>query len=209
MLNAVLYVVLLGLCLPLGMVARPRHVAGVPDRLTRGEAAAAFAIWLVVAIPSLAQLVAPAILPALSRDPQRIIAGGEPWRVITSVVVQDGGLAGTAFNLGMLAVVAPLGVRAWGAARAVLILVLVQLVFGMAATAVVAAPGAGNSAATFGLASSMAGLAAVRHRDAGVLWRVAGVGLVGIASLVIGDAHGIAMLAGLLLGAAVAVAWPR
>jgi hypothetical protein len=111
-------------------------------------------------------------------------------------------VAGTAFNLVVLAIVAPLGVRVWGVGRAVAILVIVQLVFAIAATALVPVPGAGNSAATFGLAASIPGLAVVGSREPPVLARAGGAALVAIACLVIGDGHGIAMGTGFLLGMA-------
>jgi hypothetical protein len=203
--NALLYAALLGLSLPLAFVIRPRAQRDADAVLTRTEAAGALAIWLVVAVPSLVQLAVPSLLPAMWRDPARIVGQAEAWRMLTSGVVQDGGVAGTAFNLVVLAIVAPLGVRVWGVGRAVAILVIVQLVFAIAATALVPVPGAGNSAATFGLAASIPGLAVVGSREPPVLARAGGAALVAIACLVIGDGHGIAMGTGFLLGMAMGV----
>lgn len=207
-LNAVLYAALLALCLPLGLAASRGRDRPRTTFLTRREAIGALAIWLVVAIPSLAQAMDPALLPALWRDPQRVLGQGEAWRALTSGVVQDGGTAGTLFNLAILAVVAPVGVRAWGIGRAVLILVVAQLVFGVAATVLVPQPGAGNSAATFALATSLAGRALVAVPDPGVRARAAGVAVISVACLVLGDAHGIAMLTGLALGVGLSIQRP-
>jgi hypothetical protein len=59
-----------------------------------------------VAIPSVLQPVFPPLLRVLERDPNQIEHHGQVWRVLTYVVVQDGGAVGTASNLVLLAVVA-------------------------------------------------------------------------------------------------------
>jgi hypothetical protein len=63
-------------------------------------------LWLVVAIPSMPQFVFPPLLRALEREPNQIEHHGQVWRVLTYVVVQDGGVVGTVSNLVLLAVVA-------------------------------------------------------------------------------------------------------
>ncbi|AZZ41737.1 hypothetical protein C0Z11_04965 [Acidipropionibacterium jensenii] len=47
-------------------------------------------LWLLAVVPSLVQLAVPALLPALERDWARI-GSGQLWRLVTSVIVQDGG----------------------------------------------------------------------------------------------------------------------
>ncbi|MBL8928080.1 MAG: rhomboid family intramembrane serine protease [Pseudonocardia sp.] len=57
-------------------------------------------LTLVTAVVSVAGLVWPAVLAALARSG----AADQPWRWVTSLLVQDGGVAGTVSNLGFLAV---------------------------------------------------------------------------------------------------------
>jgi rhomboid protease GluP len=60
---------------------------------------------LVVGIPTLAQFtVAPRLLDELQRD-WTLIGQGQIWRLLTSLVVQDGGPVGAIFNLVALAAI--------------------------------------------------------------------------------------------------------
>jgi hypothetical protein len=77
---------------------------------------ATIGLLLLVGIPSLAQLAVPEIYTWLHRDSDLIMNHGQWWRPYTSFVVQDGGLAGTAFNLTTLAVVGSAAERVWGRA---------------------------------------------------------------------------------------------
>lgn len=167
--------------------------------LTR-PAPAALALWAVVAVPSILQFPFPAILDALSRRPE-LIADGQVWRLLTSAVVQDGGVAGTVSNLVLLYLVACAAVPLWGGLRAAGLFALAAIGFDLAATFAFPQFGAGNSAATFALAASMIAAVAVWRRQrwagpAAVLAAAVGAGL-----LALGDAHGFAFLGGLALGA--------
>ena len=72
---------------------------------------------VVVGVPTLLQLTAlPSLLDYLERD-RTAIGDGQVWRLLTSLVVQDGGLGGSVFNLVSLAVVGVVAERVWGAAR--------------------------------------------------------------------------------------------
>ncbi len=66
---------------------------------TAGRAPVTLALAALVAIPSLLQLVFPAPLTALQRDRDLILHNGQVWRLVTALVVQDGGLIGLIFNL--------------------------------------------------------------------------------------------------------------
>src|ERR1043166_5289024 len=55
-------------------------------------------LFLIVAVPTVLQFFFPALLTALERDRSRILAG-EFWRLATSLLVQDGGIQGSVFNL--------------------------------------------------------------------------------------------------------------
>lgn len=61
------------------------------------------AVFVITAVPSLLQIPFPAVLTALERTPA--VREGEVWRLLTSLVVQDGGWFGTFSNLLFLAVV--------------------------------------------------------------------------------------------------------
>jgi rhomboid protease GluP len=167
---------------------------GTRSRRPRATAAA----LLLVGIPSLVQLLAaPGLLDALARQPGEL-ADGEPWRLVTALVVQDGGWAGTTFNLLALAVVGAVAERVWGPARwwGVWLLAGVGAQFwGL----IVQPRGGGNSVATFGLAASLAAATVVRGtgqaRLAGAAGLLAGLVLVGLR-----DVHGGAVVLGAVAG---------
>lgn len=167
----------------------------------------AVVLWLLIAVPSLLQIVVPAVLDALERDPTQI-RDHQWWRIFTSVAVQDGGLAGTVVNLLVLAWVAPLAVRVWGGVRAVLLFVASQIIFGLFTAFLFPSPGAGNSGATLALAASFAGLVVMQSKDRRVLTASGGIVLAGVLLVVVDDAHGLAVLTGALLGAALATVNP-
>lgn len=153
---------------------------------------------LVVGVPSVLQLtVAPELLEVLKRD-RTAIFGGEAWRLASSLVVQDGGVAGTIFNVAALAVVGVIAEWIWGAGR----WALIALVSGLGAQLwglVVQPVGAGNSVAVFGLGASVAVAALVAGRGPARI--LAGVSLLGAAFLlVVGDLHGGAAAIGAALG---------
>ncbi|GAB2579696.1 rhomboid family intramembrane serine protease [Microlunatus antarcticus] len=174
-------------------------------RAARRPHPVAVVLWLVVAVPSLLQLVRPQIYAALARDP--VLTGhGEWWRLLTSVLVQDGGLVGTAYNLVTLALTAPAATALWRPLRAVAVFVAGALVFNLPATFAWHDGGGGNSGATFFLATSMLGVLVVGSHARQIRTAALIVAGCGIALLVLGDAHGEAVLAGLLVGAAVAAA---
>ncbi|MET3959522.1 membrane associated rhomboid family serine protease [Rhodococcus sp. OAS809] len=183
-------------------------LAWLKDRRILGDLPlSAVVLWLVVAGPSILQALMPGLLDMFRRDPT-LIRDGQWWRILTSVFVQDGGLAGTVANLLTLAVVAPPAFRLWGAARGWALFLLGQLLFGLLTTAVFPSTGAGNSGATLALAAAAAGIGVlVRPRMPEIVLTV--VIVVGGATLVtVDDAHGFAVLSGALLGAALVTLFP-
>lgn len=118
------------------------HLRG--GRAARRPHPVAVVLWLAVAVPSLLQLVRPQIYAALARDLVQI-GHGEWWRLLTPVLVQDGGLAGTAYNLVTLALTAPAATALWRPLRAVAVFVAGALVFNLPATYVWHDAGGGNS----------------------------------------------------------------
>jgi membrane associated rhomboid family serine protease len=202
--NAVLYVIMLA-CAVRAAVAL---LGGDLARVLRRPPAAAVALWLVVAIPSLLQFAFPGLLRALERDPYQIRQHGQWWRLVTSAVVQDGGVAGTVFNLVILAVVGVVAIRAWGSVRGLIIFAIGVAGFDLATTFAWPSVGAGNSAATFTLAASVTGLAVVKVRDRAAVVLGAVTAGCGIFLLALADAHGSAVVGGLVIGVLVGAVSP-
>ncbi|WP_214323418.1 rhomboid family intramembrane serine protease [Nonomuraea sediminis] len=115
---------------------------------------ASIAVVAVTAVPSLLQFAVPGLEPALMRDPAAI-AGGQWWRLVTALVVQDGGLFGTVFNLLTLAALAFLAERTLGPAR-MLLLYATGAVVGEITGYVLGVAGAGNSITVCALAGGLA-----------------------------------------------------
>ena len=194
--NAVLYVIMLACTVRAGAVLLGGDIA----RVLRRPPVAAVALWLIVAIPSLLQFAFPGLLDALERDPDQIRQRGQWWRLFTSAVVQDGGIAGTVFNLVILAIVGVVAIRAWGSVRGLIIFTVGVVGFDLATTFAWPSVGAGNSAATFTLAASLTGLAVVNVRERVVVVLGAVTAGCGIFLLALEDAHGSAVLGGLVIG---------
>jgi hypothetical protein len=120
------------------------------------------------------------------------------WRLLTALVVQDGGTGGAVGNLVALAVVGAVAEQVWSRRAWVAVALggafLAEL-WGLAVQPV----GGGNSVAVFALSASLAVVAPVRGD---LVTRVlAGAALAaGAVLLVTGDLHGGAVLAGALLG---------
>jgi membrane associated rhomboid family serine protease len=190
---AALYVVVLAA----GVAAQ--QAPGAPDRPNgRRRPWATLVALLMVGVVTTVQLVAvPDLLGALGRTPDEL-AGGQPYRLVTALTVQDGGWSGGVFNLAALAVVGGTAEAFWRPGR----WWTIWLAAGVGAQfwgLLVQPSGAGNSVATFGLAASLAAVAVVRGRGPA---RVAGVVslLGGLTLLVARDIHGGAVLIGALAG---------
>ena len=193
LLYAVVYVV--------GLGAVYASLGGGPVQRLRHPAPAVVLLSLVVAVPSLVGLAWQPLFDALARDPE-LVRHGELWRLVSYVAVQDDGVGGTIYNLVTLALTLPAAVVLWRPAATLGLFVAGALVFSLPAVFVWPHAGAGNSGATFFLAGSMVGALSVRRRD--VRRAAAVTALAGAALLVLGDAHGEAVLAGLVIGSAFA-----
>ncbi|MFI6323993.1 rhomboid family intramembrane serine protease [Nonomuraea sp. NPDC050556] len=108
-------------------------------------------VFLVTAVPSTLQFFLPGLEPALMRVP----GSGDWWRTFTSLVVQDGGVGGTVFNLACLAVIGYFTEQTFGPWRW-LLLYAGGAAAGQAAGYLFGDPGAGNSIAVCGLAAGLA-----------------------------------------------------
>jgi hypothetical protein len=169
---------------------------------------AALVLLAVVAVPSLIEFGWHGIYTELSRQPDLISSQHQYWRLLTGALVQDGGTEGTIFNLVVLFLTATLAVGAWGPGRTIGLFTVGAVGFNLLATYAFASPGGGNSGATFFLAASLAGLAVVRLRSARALAAAAVTAVVGAVLIITNDAHGVPVLCGLAVGAALALVSP-
>lgn len=179
-------------------LARCRIGSGTSSGVRRPPWATLGAL-LVVGLPTLAQLtVAPGLLEDVQRD-RSATGDGQLWRLVTALVVQDGGVPGTGFNLLSLTVIGLVAEAACGTRR----WIVIALGAGMGAQLwgwAVQPVGAGNSVAVFGLAASLAVLA-LRQGPRGRR-RLSLAGLLAATVLLgIGDIHGGAAAIGGALGA--------
>lgn len=156
----------------------------------------------VIGAVSLAQLtLAPSLLPLLMRDAAQVHAG-QVWRLATSLLVQDGGWAGAAFNLvGLLAIGALaerlLGRRRWGVVAVVSVLCAQWLALSWQPT------GGGNSILNFGLAGAVCAACLTARPPQGMAPAVAASACF-VALLAMEDIHGAAAVTGALVAAALA-----
>lgn len=154
---------------------------------------------VVIGVPSLAQFVWPQLGVALMRDPVATLEHGEWWRVLTAVLAQDGGLVAAIFNLVVVALVMLAGNAVWGWWRAVLLFLGSSVVLNLAALGW--GPGGGTSFASDGLLMAVTARLAF---EGGSLqrWAAAAQLAAGVVLIAAGDAHGVALLLGFALGAA-------
>jgi membrane associated rhomboid family serine protease len=187
-LSSALQVLLAGTAV--GPAIRARRKLPAP-RLTIGVLSVLFAC-------AVAQAFHPALLALGERSP--MVGHGQPWRLLTSPWFQDGGLAGTVFNLIMLVAIgwvaeATLGPRCWVTAYAS------GALAGGLAGLVWQPVGAGNSTAILGVAGALFAARAMRAGSRGQRLNAAAPLLVCLVMAGLRDIHGPAVLAGALAGA--------
>src|SRR5262245_37613078 len=168
------------------------RVAGPGMRQAEGFPGATITLCCLVAIPSLLQIAFPRLLFALRRDGDLILHHGEWWRVVTPLVVQDGGTAGLIGNLLVLALVGVVAERIWGCWR-VLVLFFATGILSEFVALAWQPIGAGHSIGNFGLAAGvllccLLRAAAIPPRVLSALGIASGLGL-----LVMRDIHGAAL----------------
>jgi membrane associated rhomboid family serine protease len=182
-------------------IAGANGAASLSSRTSRPRAPlATICLFAAVATPSLLQLVYPVILRTLERDAARI-AGGEWWRLVTPLFVQDGGASGTVFNLISLLVVGTVAERIWSRWQTAALFLASGLageIAGLAWKPV----GAGNSVGNFGLAAAVAIACLSRHAPPRARL-IAAASLAGsVALLCLQNLHGAASLGGAALALA-------
>ncbi|MFT3799624.1 MAG: rhomboid family intramembrane serine protease [Burkholderiaceae bacterium] len=160
---------------------------------------ATLVLGVVTAVLSAAGNLDLGMLAAFDRD-SRALAGGQWWRIITPLVVQDGGWPGTVFNLVALLGVGTVAEALYGRRVLVGVYLLAGLVSEIAAYTILPHQGfAGNSVADLGLAALCLVASAARPRTLaqafGVIGLAAGAALIGTANL-----HGVGFTVGAICG---------
>ena len=154
---------------------------------------------LVIAAFSVVQLAnAPALLPLFMRAGPRLVAA-EPWRLMTSLLVQDGGWAGAVFNLSALFAIGALAERVLGRRRWAVV-ALGSVLVAQAVALSWQPVGAGNSILNFGLAGALCAACLASSVRPSLLLAVVGSACFSIL-LFMRDIHGVAGVTGALIEA--------
>lgn len=151
----------------------------------------------LVAVPSLMQFPFPRLLEIGSRSVPDVMDGAW-WRLLTSMVFQDGGWPGTAFNLVTLAVSIMLVGAVLRGPQLLGVFVVGGLLSNIIATFLLRQSGAGNSMATMCLVA-VALVIVWRRTSGGAVQLVIVIG-VAITLVIRGDQHGFAVVLGILIG---------
>ena len=158
------------------------------------HARATLTFVLVIGLSAIFQLFFPWVRPALERN-ATLVASGEWWRLVTALFVQDGGIAGSIFNLVSLMLVGRVAERMWGSRRWLAIFAVGGILSEVVALAW-RPIGAGNSVANFSLAGAVSILCVVRRTTRPAVF-AAGIALASFAALLLlRDIHGAAALSG-------------
>ncbi|MFB9428580.1 hypothetical protein [Streptoalloteichus tenebrarius] len=181
-----------------------RTLVGADTVPSRRVPWAAVALTAVVLAGVVTQLVWAGAMDALDADPSR--TGW--WRPITSVLMQNGGVGGTAWNIATIAVIASLAEWFWGAplmlglfAAGALLPNLVDTLFGMASVSTDPRNFAGSSGATYFLGATTAAVLLLRGRDAKERLLSLAAPVFGLALwFAQGNAHGLVVVYGYVLG---------
>lgn len=158
----------------------------------------------VTAVVSILGNLNPDILAALGRDRDALL-GGQWWRLITPLLVQDGGWAGTVFNLVALLIVGTLAETLYGRGVLLGVYVAAGIVSEIAGYTILQNQGfAGNSVADLGLTALCLVTYVVGTQP---LPRVLGVvGLLAGATLIVtANLHGIGFAVGAVAGLVLAL----
>lgn len=183
--------ILLAVSLSAAAVAGLGALRATRVRVLEATPVLTLACTLVIGAFSIIQLVAvPALLPLLMRDGARVIPA-EPWRLVTSVLVQDGGWAGAVFNLAGFLVIGAVAERLLGRVQWVVV-ALVALALTQAVALSWQPVGAGNSILTFGLAGAVCASCLVRRMGGRVMLSAAVATVCFAVLLFVRDIHGVA-----------------
>jgi len=123
---------------------------------------------------------------------------GEWWRLVTPFFVQDGGIAGTGFNLTSLLLIGILAEQFWGSLPVLLIFFIGGIVGEIAGFAWQPV-GAGNSVANFALAGSILAACLLHPPNRTILFLSLAALIVYILLIGVHDIHGVAATIGVFL----------
>lgn len=156
-----------------------------------------FAVFGLTAVFGIAQLIWPSVLTELERNGHEL-RQGQVWRLATPLVVQDGGTAGTIFNLATILFLGIPFAMLFGARRWLVLYLGTGLIAEVLAYSIYDQGRAGNSIANFGIAAGLT-LAGLRSPDR--MSRIAGLAaaVCGAVLLVTGNLHGGAFAVGIAL----------
>ena len=156
---------------------------------------------VVIGVPSIGQYAGwPAAGDALRREPQLTLHHGEWWRVLTSLLAQDGGIWAAVYSLAVVAVVITLSTWIQGPWLTLAIFVFCSIVLNLLALGWNAV-GGGTSFASDGTMLSVLVMGLVLAKDRVVMISAAIAIAGGILLVVLWDAHGVAILLGAAIGA--------
>lgn len=190
----------------LGVGLSSTFVAGMTMMRARDECGAVRApvltvvCFLTIAAFSFTQLlIAPHLLSLLMREAGQVYAG-EPWRLLTSLLVQDGGWIGATFNLIALLALGSIAERILGRPQWALTVALSVITAGL--LALLWQPvGAGNSILDCGLAGGICAVALIKPQPHEVRIPVVAASICFVLLLARQDIHGVAAVAGALTAA--------
>jgi hypothetical protein len=162
----------------------------------------AIVLVLVIGIPSIAQYAGlPWIGDALRREPALTLDHGEWWRVLTSLLAQDGGLVAAIFGLVVVAVAITFSTWIQETWLTLAIFLFCSIVLNLLAIGW-GAVGGGTSFASDGTMLSVLALGLVMARNR-IVMTAAFIAIAGgIVLVVLDDAHGVAILLGAAIGGA-------
>ena len=197
MAKEVLYVVVVAAAYTVGRAfLQTRSAAGAE---CSRHAIATLTAFALIAATSVLQFVYPSMLAALRRDTAAVVRG-EPWRLVTALCVQDGGVAGTVFNLAALLLIGMIAERMFGTRRWIVVFAV-----GAVLSEIVALRwqpvGAGNSVGNFSLAGAICVWCLSRKPNSPVAATALLPIVAGTMLLVMRDIHGAAIGIGGILGA--------
>lgn len=155
-------------------------------------------IALVLTVFGIMQAFSPLLQTLLERN-MVLIFSGQWWRLFTSLLVQDGGLAGTIFNIIALLIIGSLAEQSWKRFEWLVIFLIGGILTNC--LALFWQPiGAGNSIANFSLAGSLFMLSFFVHKQKfSQIISILGV-ILALVLLCMHDIHGIAVFIGMIIG---------
>jgi rhomboid protease GluP len=154
---------------------------------------------VLMAVMAVVQVVHPAVIGALERDP-----GGAWWHNLTALLVQSDGWKQIIFNYAALLAIAPFAERVIGSPAAALVYLVAGTTAQVVSTAGWYPVGAGNSVALCGQLAACAVLYILRGPDPKLRLQLLMIPAATVILCVLTNNHGIGLLTGCVFGAGLA-----